>query len=188
MIWALDHAQGDLNSARANLEAWFNATMDRVSGRYKRRTQLVLFLIGLAVAVVLNIDAITVAQRLSQDKPLREAAIAQATKASSTMTYEEARDNLQNIGYPIGWKQWWPDPQKTRLQCVNENFCLFSIYIPSAVGVLLGWLITTLAVMLGAPFWFDVLNKFMVIRSTVKPHEKSPEEASEDRQQPPSLW
>jgi hypothetical protein len=34
--------------------------------------------------------------------------------------------------------------------------------------------------MLGAPFWFDVLNKFMVIRSTVKPHEKRPEEASED--------
>jgi hypothetical protein len=36
--------------------------------------------------------------------------------------------------------------------------------------------------MLGAPFWFDVLNKFMVIRSTVKPHEKSGEAASEDRQ------
>jgi len=35
---------------------------------------------------------------------------------------------------------------------------------------------------LGAPFWFDLLNKMMVIRSTVKPHEKSPEEASEDRQ------
>jgi hypothetical protein len=37
---------------------------------------------------------------------------------------------------------------------------------------------------MGAPFWFDVLNKVMVIRSTVKPHEKSPEEASEDRQGP----
>ena len=35
--------------------------------------------------------------------------------------------------------------------------------------------------MLGAPFWFDVLNKFMVIRATVKPREKSPDEASEDR-------
>jgi hypothetical protein len=47
--------------------------------------------------------------------------------------------------------------------------------------MLLGWLITALAVMLGAPFWFDVLNKFMVIRSTVKPREKSQEEGSEDR-------
>jgi hypothetical protein len=47
----------------------------------------------------------------------------------------------------------------------------------------LGWLVTALAIMLGAPFWFDVLNKFVVVRSTVKPHEKSPEEASEDRQE-----
>jgi hypothetical protein len=36
--------------------------------------------------------------------------------------------------------------------------------------------------MLGAPFWFDLLNKVMVVRSTVKPHEKSPEESSDDRQ------
>jgi hypothetical protein len=46
----------------------------------------------------------------------------------------------------------------------------------------LGWLITGIAVSLGAPFWFDVLNKFMVVRSTVKPHEKSMEESSEDHQ------
>src|SRR5207253_10446563 len=38
-----------------------------------------------------------------------------------------------------------------------------------------GLLLTGLAVSLGAPFWFDVLNKFMVVRSTVKPKEKSQE-------------
>jgi hypothetical protein len=31
-----------------------------------------------------------------------------------------------------------------------------------------------------AAFWFDLLNKFIVIRSTVKPKEKSPEEKSKD--------
>jgi hypothetical protein len=46
--------------------------------------------------------------------------------------------------------------------------------------VLAGWLITAFAIMLGAPFWFDVLGKIMVIRSTVKPTEKSPTEASKD--------
>jgi hypothetical protein len=46
----------------------------------------------------------------------------------------------------------------------------------------IGWLITGFAISFGAPFWFDLLNKMMVIRSTVKPHEKSPEESSEDRQ------
>lgn len=49
---------------------------------------------------------------------------------------------------------------------------------------LLGWLLTAFAVSLGAPFWFDLLNKIMVIRSTVKPREKSGEEGSEDRRAP----
>ncbi len=30
------------------------------------------------------------------------------------------------------------------------------------------------------PFAFDMLNRLMVIRSTVKPKEKSPDERSED--------
>lgn len=45
---------------------------------------------------------------------------------------------------------------------------------------LLGLLMTGFAVSQGAPFWFDILNKFMVIRSTVKPREKSREEGSKD--------
>ena len=53
---------------------------------------------------------------------------------------------------------------------------------PSSIGVMLiGWLITAFAATLGAPFWFDTLNKIMVIRSTVKPTEKSLPEGSEDR-------
>jgi hypothetical protein len=43
-----------------------------------------------------------------------------------------------------------------------------------------GWLLTALAISLGAPFWFDLLNKFIVVRATVKPQEKSPEEKSKD--------
>lgn len=46
---------------------------------------------------------------------------------------------------------------------------------------LLGWLFTAFAISFGAPFWFDTLNKIMVIRSTVKPREKSGDEGSEDR-------
>ena len=30
-----------------------------------------------------------------------------------------------------------------------------------------GWLITALAISLGAPFWFDLLNKLMKLRSSV---------------------
>jgi hypothetical protein len=43
-----------------------------------------------------------------------------------------------------------------------------------------GYLIVALAATLGAPFWFDLLNKLIVVRSTVKPHEKSREEGAKD--------
>ena len=45
---------------------------------------------------------------------------------------------------------------------------------------LLGWIITILAASLGAPFWFDMLNKIMVVRNTIKPQEKSKDEKSKD--------
>jgi len=41
-------------------------------------------------------------------------------------------------------------------------------------SALLGWLLTVLALSMGAPFWFDVLNKFMNVRFA----GKSPDEAS----------
>ena len=49
---------------------------------------------------------------------------------------------------------------------------------------LVGLLVTGFAISQGAPFWFDVLNKFMVVRSTVKPSEKSREQPSKDRATP----
>jgi hypothetical protein len=48
--------------------------------------------------------------------------------------------------------------------------------------IAVGYVLTAFAISLGAPFWFDMLNRMMVIRETVKPHEKSPEESSEDKQ------
>lgn len=82
-------------------------------------------------------------------------------------------DRIQSLGLPIGWQQappqcsiWAPN------QCFNDSrdFLL----------KLLGWLITGIAISLGAPFWFDLLNKFMIVRSTVKPTEKSPPDKSKD--------
>ena len=45
---------------------------------------------------------------------------------------------------------------------------------------IVGWLLTAIAMTLGAPFWFDLLNQFMVVRSTIKPREKSEVEKSKD--------
>jgi hypothetical protein len=82
---ALDKAQDDisttsseLDKVRKNLEDWYDRSMDRVSGWYKRRTQFALFFIGLALSVIFNLDTISIANRLLQNPALREAIAAQA--------------------------------------------------------------------------------------------------------------
>ena len=39
LLTALDTSCGDLDLARKSIEDWFNSSMDRVSGWYKRSTQ-----------------------------------------------------------------------------------------------------------------------------------------------------
>ena len=201
VLAALDHCAGDLAMARINIERWFNGTMDRASGWYKRRTQALLFLLGFAVAVVMNIDALHVMQRLTADKSYRDVVVKEAgtvaapgepASAVQIERMRNAKHALERVGMPIGWRTWRPAsaagsqalPVPTQL-CValDSSPCQRAQWLGvDWLEVLCGWLLTAFAVMLGAPFWFDVLNKFMVIRSTVKPHEKSAEAASEDRQ------
>jgi len=53
-------------------------------------------------------------------------------------------------------------------------------------GPVTGWLLTAFATTLGAPFWFDVLNKIVMIRSTVKPSISDGEQRSLAGQSPRS--
>jgi hypothetical protein len=188
VLTAIDCAQGNLNRAQANLEAWYDGTMDRVSGWYKRQTQWIVFGLCLAVTVGLNINTITIVDYLSQNNEVRAALVKKVIElepkdsASPNPNYDEVKKELNSMSLPIGWTAGWGAPRRsgdpeskigTKFEWWNDIFAPF-----------LGWFMTAFAATLGAPFWFDVLNKVMVIRSTVKPHEKSPEEASEDRQFP----
>jgi len=201
LLTAIDTAQGDLNQVQQNLEKWYESGMDRVSGWYKRSTQGIIFFIGLIAAILLNINTITIASYLSQNETARKLLVYNAEKMiaedkgaegqnlpggnpdASYQNYETARNKLDNLSLPIGWKAGYgmATTAEDNLRGDRYTATWFWNYV---FGPILGWLITAVAVMLGAPFWFDVLNKVMVIRSTVKPHEKSKEEASEDRQAP----
>jgi len=175
----LHEAGDDANKLRDSIENWFNSTMDRISGWYKRRSQLIIFLLGFGAAAIININSITIANDLWIHKAERDAMVSAAqgylasnqekSDSSSDKTKPNASlvanvEGIKTYGLPIGWT----DPLPT------ENLALLRFGLWS----LFGWLITACAVSLGAPFWFDMLNKFVVIRSTVKPHEKSQEERS----------
>ena len=90
--------------------------------------------------------------------------------------YLSNQEQLRTLGLPLGWESP-DDPQR---KWPGTNFFQAGGWWQQLRWHWLGWLLTALAISLGAPFWFDLLNKFIVIRSAVKPHEKSPEEKSKD--------
>jgi hypothetical protein len=180
ILTAVDFAKGDINKLQLELEGWFNSGMNRVSGWYKRSTQKIVFIIALFVVVGLNVNTITIANYLSKNETARKMLVEQAVSVSKDSNYikqgyQEARADLNELNIPIGWSHGFASAYVDG----PKSDGLWS----TGIGPLLGWLVTAIAAMLGAPFWFDMLNKFIVVRSTVKPNEKSPNEASKDSQQ-----
>jgi len=182
MLTAIDSAQGSLDRARQNLEAWYDSGMDRVSGWYKRSTQWILFWVALLVVVSLNVNTITIADFLYRDDTARAAIVARAEAAAADTAfasrgYQAAKQELDALTLPIGWSRGWGAPGQPSGGGDVWN---------GLFGPILGWLLTAFAATMGAPFWFDLLNKMVVVRSTVKPREKSPEGGAEDRRPQPA--
>ena len=113
---------------------------------------------------------------------------------------KDIREEINKLSLPIGWVF---EPQREDQKYIDEKSKQFNPTLynndlkayradlrrPPSDGYgwflkVLGIFFTALAVSQGAPFWFDLLNRFIVIRSTVKPHEKSPEQPSKDKPTP----
>lgn len=206
LLALVDDAGNDFEKARKNIEDWYDGAMDRASGWYKRRVHVILLITGLLVSALVNADTINISQALVQNDALRESLVADAEEAAKTplpaatptpddpaeaarAAAEKAqvvRAQLDTLGLPIGWvRATYGVDDAGRQVITNAND---PRRFPDSLGgwllKVIGLLITALAISQGAPFWFDLLNKFIVIRSTVKPKEKSQEQPSKDRPAP----
>lgn len=181
ILAALDSAQGDLARAQEALERWFDSAMDRISGQYRRETQWWLFGVGLATALWLDVDSIRIAETFYHDPAKRQVAVALAERvtAGDTPAASVAPSGDTTARAQIDASMSMIEAM--RLPIRERAWTSWAEFGRAASRGWLGWLMTAFAISLGAPFWFDTLNKIMVIRSTVKPREKSPEEGSEDR-------
>lgn len=275
----------DIDRFKALLENWFNETMDRLSGWYIKQTKKILFVIGLTLAIVGNVDSIKIYHILANNNTARELLANRAVQAyqgygpavyvfrqkikeggtatvaikdkDTTITFplnlstgnetlntanEKLQADIQEVNkiLGLGWhnskdykdydkaKNEISKYQKNADRCVwleNEMVCLQkkltsastkpkevinkknerlqkqydSIRIIDKKGMatletqarvsynkatdrfwlwsIPGWLITALAITLGAPFWFDLLGKLISMRST----GKKPKEEEEDK-------
>lgn len=98
----------EVSAAAAEL---FKHQMDRVSGWYKRRTQMALFFIGVLLAVSLNIDTIRVATELADNANLRERTaiaaeayeLSESSSESARVAFNNAYSELTALCLPVGW-------------------------------------------------------------------------------------
>ena len=178
----------NLSALQAEIESWFDGSMDRVAGWYKRRTQLMIAAIGIGLAIFMNIDSLSIVRYLNTNQTARSVLMTRVDQyrqgradGNSFTGAPKTTDLVDPLGWierqgglPLGWVTR-PAPDQT-----PDDFNRDWRKIPNTLGAWLlkiaGLLFTAFAVSLGAPFWFDILNRFMVIRSTVKPEEKSQEE------------
>ena len=169
---------GDFPKLQENVEAWFNDSMDRVSGWYKRRTQVWTIIVALIVTVAINADTLKIARHLWTDPALRQSVVEEAKARAAEprptveVEYKDPNDPKQPTVTRPG------DAIHEREKVLLAQLVGWGPEEKNSDGVdwllrICGWLLSAIAISLGAPFWFDVLNKFINIRSA----GKSPDEA-----------
>jgi len=177
----------DLATLTNNVSVWIDQTLTMMGEGYKRNAQLISLGIGLALAVGFNLDTIGIVKHLYADKADREAIVAMATDQKDRTSKEvwekcrklepaKLREDASCAGLqgfleglrrkegafgrlPIGWP-------------VQETGS-----VPAYVTAPIGWLLTALAISLGASFWFDLLNRLVNIRHGMRKPEPETDKA-----------
>jgi hypothetical protein len=179
VLYGLIQNSESLGELKQKVGIWYDDYMDRVSGWYKRKVKFALLWISAVLVFSMNIDAIVISKELFSNVSLREAMVAAAedysennpvlieSQDTTTAQLQEKVDSLRNqiasfrnFDLPIGWGGK-PD--------IDTCACSYmkSIWKKLTPLKLLGLLLSILAISMGAPFWFDVLNKFIRVRQTV---------------------
>jgi len=231
-----DKPYEQLSKLETQIQQWYNDQMDRASGWFKTLMRKRLTWIALFVALMLNVDSITVFITIYKNPVLRNqlnavaekvadnyaqtkqdttlTALQQATKAVDlsklvrdstdttvlrtaltklklvdsitaiiTKQQDSARatkiqqaqtqlDYINGLGLPIGW-HGDITPLNIKLNKPGGGLNLPG-FIGNILLYIIGIAITTFSISTGAPFWFDLLLKFVNIRRAgKKPTQKT---------------
>lgn len=173
-----NEADGDEQRLRLALESHFDAVMDRASGWYKRHAQNVTYAVAMVLVLSFNVDTLVLVKQLSSNPEVlqklltvteeqvkgddkgstsctsksKEEELKEATckTESAQQIQHDAVNSLISAGVSIGWTDW-------------DDF--YDTFRSHWLAKIAGLLISIIAVSLGAPFWFDILQRFMQIRA-----------------------
>ena len=188
----LEKGEIAISEFRGSIETWFNNSMDRLGGYYKRRAQLFSFGFGFILAITLNIDSLAVVRTLWLEPTTRSAIVAEAQSLGDLPEAEDSvkdavvaiDDKLEELTLPVGWTKL--DSEARELADSNKEVWHVNGFVPAetypigmpstpffVVEKFVGFILSGLAAAQGAPFWFEILKKMVNMRSSgKKPDEK----------------
>ncbi|MEP0868205.1 hypothetical protein NDA01_00145 [Trichocoleus desertorum AS-A10] len=160
--------ENEVKQFQFEIETWFDRSMERATGVYKRNAKGVAIILGSLIAFAVNADTFHIVNRLSRDTLLRNAIATSATQVATRANDINAVENqvnaaLQDLPLPIGWDQVNLTAQGRQ----NRGWPL------PFLKTMLGWLVSGIAISMGASFWFDLLGKVVNVRNSGKPPEKT---------------
>ena len=174
MLQIYQESHSNMDSFRDRLERWFDQAMERNAGTFKKKAQQSVLIFSIFVTILFNVDSIELIHYF-YDHPAEAARVADAAEKAinDPNTAERLKSNnddsvkttlaglrtsideVKALKLPIGWKGlgWF--------EYLDLGFW-------KVFNLLIGWALTVLAVSLGAPFWYDMLNKLVDLRSAGK--------------------
>jgi len=171
---------------------WFEQSMNRASGVYKRQVKFITLVIGLIAAIGLNADTLNIANRLFQEPILQE----NLSQTINIVLAQEPNSQLQNClkpqpnspescqnltedflysylfdfsSLPLGWGTSNVNRQFNLDHYLGKNLSpnFWILIRPSdLIKAIIGWGLTAIAISMGSSFWFDLLNKLINVRNT----------------------
>jgi hypothetical protein len=176
--------KSDLEIFRNKLENWYDTNADRLTGALKRTKALpATIIIGVLLTIGLNVDSVSISKYFyshpevtskfaskaldEYDRYKNEVdslhKLNQLSDPSDSVTLRKLDKNLERVqtdlnrlttalpeGLPFGWPNV-PDSKPSEIWAIVKCHWL-------------GWVATILALCMGSPFWFDLLNKVANLR------------------------
>lgn len=172
-------SENGIKSLEKEIRIWFDQSMERASGVYNRNVKGFTFLIGLVVTLALNADTFHILERLNKDAALRSSINQVTTKIvaeNKEPTFDKINSYLDdNITMPLGWST-----REEFNRQVNSRYPAkpqVGDWVFGIIKLIFGWLLSAGAIAMGAPFWFDLLGKFINVRNA----GHAPESKSNDQ-------
>ncbi len=168
----------------ARVNSWFDQTIDRVNHRFARSAQYITLGVAVAITLTVQLDVISIMDRLSSDETARSAFVTEAAKqyaldasAGSTATSSSGHAQADLAVYSL----------------LNSTGLLT---MPTADGWLRqfgyirkwpGMILSALLLSLGAPFWYNTLKDLIGLRSQLARNDEAQRRQRQSERSPRAI-